>query len=128
MQFLQLLSKIGLQKRSVEVKPVSDWKPSFIPNLSGVNVDNDTALRFTAVFAAMRIRSENIASLPKSVLKETSSGKEIAVNHPVHGILHKRPNGYQDVFTFWAFLNNCLDGWGNAYVTINRDSYGDVSS
>ncbi len=75
MQFLQLLSKIGLQKRSVEVKPVSDWKPSFIPNLSGVNVDNDTALRFTAVFAAMRIRSENIASLPKSVLKETSSGK-----------------------------------------------------
>ena len=70
MQFLQLLSKIGLQKRSVEVKPASDWKPSFAPNLSGVDVNNDTALRFTAVFAAMRIRSENIASLPKSVLKE----------------------------------------------------------
>lgn len=128
MQFLQLLSKIGLQKRNVEVKPASDWKPSFVPDLKGVDVNNDTALRFTAVFAAMRIRSENIASLPKSVLKETASGKEIAVNHPLHDILHKRPNGYQDVFTFWAFLNNCLDGWGNAYVIINRDSYGDVSS
>ena len=130
MQFLQLLSKFRLSKRSVEVKPESEWKPwipSHVPNLGGISVDNDSALRFTAVYAAMKIRSENLASLPKAVLRETSSGKEIAKTHPVHRILHKCPNAYQDVFVFWAFLNNCLDGWGNAYVIISRDRYGDVA-
>ena len=103
MQFLQLLSKIGLQKRGVEVKPASDWKPSFVPNLNGVDVNNDTALRFTAVFAAMRIRSENIASLPKSVLKETASGKKIAVDHPCMIFCIKDPTGTRMFSRFGLF-------------------------
>lgn len=124
MGVIQFFKNIG--KRSVEVEPVSSCKPLNPPLVGSVVVDNHTALRFTAVFSAMRIRSENFASLPKYVQYEKGGSKKIAKNHPVHRVLHKHPNSYQNTFDFWAFLNNCLDGWGNAYAIIERNTRGDV--
>ena len=41
----------------------------------GVDVNNESALRVTALYAGIRLLSENIASLPKDVRKKT---KEVA--------------------------------------------------
>jgi phage portal protein, HK97 family len=86
--------------------------------------DEERALRFTAVFAAMRLRAENIASLPKTVrIKKNNLYKE-AVDHPVYKLLTSTPNRFQNIFSFWEFVNFNLDGWGNSYVIIKRNSKG----
>ena len=66
----------------------------------GVNVTRDAALKFTAVFAAVKILSENIASLPRLVTQVTADGDDPAPDHPAARLLAK-PNDYMDPFAFW---------------------------
>ena len=89
---------------------------------AGVTVNADTALRFTAVFAAIKILSENIASLPKSVMIQDWEGVfKSATKHPAHTLLYERPNRYMDVFTFWFTIIGWLLGRGNAFGIIRYD-------
>ena len=89
---------------------------------SGVTVNTETALRFTAVFAAIKLLAENIAGLPKAVMLRTKDGGyEPAVKHPAHSLLYVRPNGYMDVFTFWFTIIAWLEGKGNAFAVIRYD-------
>ena len=89
---------------------------------AGVTVNADTALRFTAVFAAIKILSENIASLPKSVMiQDSEGGFKSATKHPAHTLLYERPNRYMDVFTFWFTIIGWLLGRGNAFGIIRYD-------
>ena len=89
---------------------------------AGVTVNTDTALRFTAVFAAIKLLSENIAGLPKSVMVRTKDGGyEPAVRHPAHALLYVRPNAYMDVFTFWFTIIAWLEGKGNAFAVIRYE-------
>jgi len=120
--------KFVAQKRGYTVQPIDSYQPDFsqLRSLtSGVNVNHETALKFTAVFAAIRIRSENIASLPKSVIREKDGKREVLHNHPVHRLIHRQPNSLMNAFTFWEYMNANLDGWGNAAAYIERKSNGD---
>ena len=86
---------------------------------AGVTVNTDTALRFTAVFAAIKLLAENIAGLPKSVMSKTDDGGyKPAVEHPAHRLLYVRPNGYMDIFTFWFTIIAWIAGKGNAFALI----------
>lgn len=113
---------------------IRGWAVGYIPNFStfrgangidyGVVVDEDAALRFTAVYAAIKLLAENIASLPKSVKEMTGDGFEDADNHPVSRILRVAPNGYMDPFTLWFTGIASLLGKGNFYAVIERGSDG----
>ena len=95
---------------------------------AGVTVNTETALRFTAVFAAIKLLSENIAGLPKAVMLRTADGGyETADRHPAHALLYDRPNAYMDVFTFWFTILARLLGMGNAYAVIRYDKGHPVS-
>ena len=59
----------------------------------GVTVNQKTALKFTAVFAAVKILSENIASLPRMVTEMTSDGDVPAPSHPAARL--QRDNAHQ---------------------------------
>lgn len=129
MAFLrQIWNKVG-RKRGIDITTKGEYeeKISGVRNNIdyGVTINNDVAMRVTAVFAAIRIRSENIASLPKKVIKNTSRGGESANNHPVSKLIRTRPNSYMNTFNFWDCMNASMDGWGNAYAIIERDSHGD---
>ena len=90
---------------------------------AGVTVNTETALRFTAVFAAIKLLSENIAGLPKSVMVRTEDGGyEPAYDHPVYTLLHDRPNAYMNVFTFGFVLLAWLLGKGNAIAVIQYEN------
>lgn len=110
--------------RSLYVEPLTEYINRATSEVDfGVNINNDTALKFSATYAAIRLRSENIASLPKYVKRELARGSEIAYNHPVYK-LFIQPNPYTNVFDFWKIINTWLDGWGNAYAIIERDRTG----
>lgn len=87
MTFLREIWDKKAAKREVEVTTRKEYeeKVSSLRNGIdyGVTVNNDVAMRITAVFAAIRLRSENIASLPKKIAKNTLRGEEAVNNHPV---------------------------------------------
>jgi len=89
---------------------------------AGVTVNTDTALRFTAVFAAIKILSENIAGLPKAVMIRTDDGGyELAKKHPAYNLLADSPNPYTDTFVFWFTIIAWLMGKGNAFAIIRYE-------
>lgn len=96
---------------------------SFRSALSSVNTEQ--AMRFTAVYAAIRLRSETVASLPKTVFSIDETGRHDARKHNIYKLIKYKPNGWMNVFTFWEYTNSCLEGWGNAFVIIRRDMKGD---
>lgn len=115
----------GLFRRSAQKEgnaPVSFNSMSPLSGLTGLSTD--MAMRFTAVFAAIRLRSETVASLPKIVTEITDSGRTVAKRHPIYKLLKYKPNGFMNIFVFWEYLNSCLDGWGNAYAIIIRSTNG----
>lgn len=116
-------------KRGVEITKRSEYENRLTGMDNGidfgVNVTNDAAQRVTSVFAAIRIRSENLASLPKAVSQRTVNGWEVASTHPVHRLMRQRTNGYMNIFDFWFGVNANMDGWGNSYAIIERNALGD---
>ena len=90
----------------------------------GVAVTNKAAFKLSAFFAGIRLISENIASLPKSVKKEDARGSTVLVKaHTINKLLHK-PNKYTNGMTFWMVIITWLKGWGNSYAVIKRDRTG----
>ena len=90
----------------------------------GVAVTNKAAFKLSAFFAGIRLISENIASLPKSVKKEDARGSTVLVKaHVINKLLHK-PNKYTNGMTFWMVIITWLKGWGNSYAVIKRDRTG----
>lgn len=90
----------------------------------GVAVTNKAAFKLSAFFAGIRLISENIASLPKSVKKEDARGSTVLVKaHAINKLLHK-PNKYTNGMTFWMVIITWLKGWGNSYAVIKRDRTG----
>lgn len=93
----------------------------------GVAVTNQAALKVTALYAGIRIRSENIASFPKYVKRRSDDGLVDASEHPAYKVINVRPNSYTNKFDFWNCINTWLDGWGNAYALIEWDENGPVA-
>jgi len=92
---------------------------------SGVPVNNDTALTFSAVWAAIRILSESVAQLPISLIEREENGDKInRSNHPLYNLLHNKPNEYITYFSFMQkiMFDLCLNG--NSYVQIERNGAG----
>lgn len=93
----------------------------------GVAVTNQAALKVTALYAGIRIRSENIASFPKYVKRRSEKGLIDASEHPTYKVINIRPNSYTNKFDFWNCINTWLDGWGNAYAIIEWGQDGPVA-
>lgn len=91
------------------VGPVSSTAASAAP------VNFDTAMQVSAVWAAVRLISECIASLPFDVYKVGPNGRAPA-SIPVRDILTRNPNQYQTTVEFWESMLLNLVISGNAYA------------
>ncbi|MEF9427315.1 MAG: phage portal protein [Candidatus Mariimomonas ferrooxydans] len=59
---------------------------------SGEFVNERSALKSTAVQAAVRVLADTIASLPIHTYRRLAKGKERAHQHPLYKLLHDKPN------------------------------------
>lgn len=89
-------------------------------NTTGRPVTPATAVGSTAVWAAVRIISESIATLPLRVYERGTDGRTIATQHPLYPILHDRPNPRQTAVEYREQQLASLLLWGNAYTWIDR--------
>ena len=70
---------------------------------SGAVVNEDTAMRVSAVYSCVKVLSEDIAKLPLIVYKRLPRGKERATDHWLQQLLDE-PNPWQTGFDFRSML------------------------
>ena len=85
---------------------------------SGSAVSPAGALKLSAVWACVNLRSATISSLP---LHLRTPQKEHATDHPLYTVLHDSPNADMTSSEFWEMQLASLDMWGNAYSLIERE-------
>lgn len=81
----------------------------------GSVVTPENALKLSAVWACVRLRSDTIASLPLNLL---DSQMAVAASHPLQRIINGIPNADMTAVEFWQSQVASLDLWGNAYSSI----------
>lgn len=97
------------------------------PSGAGVNVSEDSAMRYAVVQACVRVLSEDIAALPLHVYERTDEGgKRRATAHPLYGLLHTAPNPEMTSIAFREALMTNLLLTGNAYAFIEYDNLGRI--
>ena len=65
-----------------------------VPSVSGILVTPQTALTFSAFFAAVHVISEDVASLPLAMFQRTAGGRtELVRDHPVTYFFNRTPDG-----------------------------------
>jgi HK97 family phage portal protein len=85
---------------------------------SGVSVNEESSLKFSAVWLARRILSELPASLEIEVF-ELSGKNRNSIDHPIKYLLNN-PNSKMNGFTYHELMNDWLQGWGNGVSVINN--------
>lgn len=95
---------------------------------AGITVTADSARRIAAVWAAVKIISESVASLPCFVYKRRpdGKGKDKQLNNPLHRLLHNQPNPWQTSFEWRDMMQGHLCLRGNAYSEILYDGRGGI--
>ena len=89
----------------------------------GTAVTTESALKLSAVWACVRLRSQTIASLP---LHLRDADSKIASGHDLYSLLHDAPNADMCASEFWEAMLAGLDLGGNAYAEIQRNGSGKI--
>lgn len=93
---------------------------------AGVRVSPKSALTLSTYFACIRVRSEDLSTLPVQVFEYEANGRKRAPTHPLERILGEQPNPEMNAIVFYETLQAHLDGWGNAYAEIETNGRGEV--
>ncbi|VVG70934.1 phage portal protein [Pandoraea apista] len=97
-------------------------------SVSGQNVTPDSALRVMAVYAAVRILSESMASLPITLYQAGSDGKRSRVSeHSLVGLLHDAPNPNNTSVEWVEMQQAHLALRGNSYSFVELSGKGEVT-
>ncbi len=90
---------------------------------SGVDVNEQSALRYITVYSCARVLAESLGTMPLTVYRERSAGgRDKARDHPVHELIHSRPNDEMTSLTWRETQQGHLVLSGNSYslITLNR--------
>jgi len=92
---------------------------------SGVDVNEDSAMKFITVYSCVRVLAETIASLPLHINKNRpGGGADRAHDHPVYDLLYNQPNDEMTTVTWrqQQIGNQALSG--RCYSIITRNNRG----
>jgi HK97 family phage portal protein len=96
-----------------------------VPSISGVLVTPQTALTFTAWYAAQKVITEDLSSLPFATFRTLKGGgSKIEKDHPVSTLFNWSPNGEVTDLNWREAYYGHVFGWGNGYAEIVWDSEG----
>jgi HK97 family phage portal protein len=107
---------LGREEKSASVNP-DQWFINWAnggETLSGERVTPESSLKLAAVWACVRVRSEDVAKLPCILYRRQANGKVRAVSHPLYDLVKDRPNPRMTAFEFRQFMQAELDLRGNA--------------
>jgi HK97 family phage portal protein len=115
---------IPTEERSAEKIPrPNDWDDFWYSkqpyeNSTGIEVNEDNALTYFALWACRKVISEDIGSIPLFIYRRDGKKKEKAVDHPAYKLLHDAPNDEMTAMQFREALQGHILTHGNAYAQI----------
>lgn len=118
----------AFNQRSVTVVPEEMWRKLETPVTAGVTVTPDTALTFSAVYAAHKIIAESVAMLPLQLFRRLKRGKEPAKDKKLYNVLHDVANPEMDSYLVRETMTAHLAGWGRAHAKIEYDANGEITA
>ena len=123
MGILQSIQNIFSNSEKKETKEQRSINYS-MPFGASTAVSPSTALTFSAVWAAMRLLSESVSTLPLNVYKKENNGDRVEQTTDLSYLLKYQPNTYQNKITFLEKVMMDLLSNGNSYVRIERNTLG----
>lgn len=95
------------------------------PTATGISVTEESAMTVSAVWSAVTMISDDIASLPLNLYKRLpTGGKDKFESHPLYRLLHDAPNPEMDSMVLRRTMQAHALLWQNAYAEIERDAAG----
>lgn len=101
---------------------------TFLPmkSTTGIDVTEQSALTYGAVFGAVKAISETVSMLPWREYIENGDRREIQAGSALDLILHRQPNPEMTAFSWREYMVQCALLWGNGYSEIERNRSGEV--
>lgn len=120
---------LNYELRSTKKPRPEDWDDFWYSkqpydNSTGIDVNEDVALTYSAVWACVKVISEDLASLPLFLYRRNGKSKERYEDHPLYYLLHDAPNPEMSALSFRESMQAHLLTWGNAYAEIQRNMRG----
>lgn len=109
--------------------PTDDYwyNPAGQRSVSGFHVTEETALRLSTVYACVRVLAETVAQVPCPLYRRRDDGgKDKAVDHPLYGLINRRPNKNLTAFAWREMMQAHLGLRGNALNQKIYNGRGDV--
>lgn len=123
MGFLSRL--IGRERRSTSAHPrdpvLAEWFGSGAATASGESVTPENARSCPEVDACIGLNEDTIATVPLDLFERTGDRegeRQRAAGHPLHDLVHDRPNGWQTSVEFRQMMEGWRETHGNAYARI----------
>jgi len=108
---------------STSLSNPAEWLFADNESKTGIAVTENTAMQLSAVFGAVRVISETMATLPWHVKQTNDDIVVDASGHPINKLIH-HPNAMMTDFTFRETCQAHLCLHGNAFIAIKRDNAG----
>lgn len=99
------------------------WPHEYNAGLTNLpdDMDSDSAMAMLAVYASVKLISEDVARLPFIVYKRLPKGKERDTEHPTYKLLHDSPNPEMTAMSFREALTGQTVLRGNGFANVERD-------
>lgn len=117
--------RASVENPSTSLSKASEWLIDWVgggESDSGISVNEDTALKYSAIWNAVTIYGTGISTIPVKVYERDENGnKQERPDHPAANLVGDFPNDLQSGCTFkqTGMAHNLL--WGNFYAAISRD-------
>ncbi|WP_242140860.1 phage portal protein [Sphingomonas sp. TREG-RG-20F-R18-01] len=96
---------------------------------AGVHIGQHIALRDSTFFRAINLIASAVGMLPVHLMRRLDNGDtEEARDHPLFGVLHRKPNDYQTALEFKSQMQTAALLDGNAYALVIRGFKGRIVS
>lgn len=108
---------------------LADWYGHSGMTAAGVYVTPETAMECPPVYACVRLLANTVSTIPLDMYERTGAdSRERASGHPLHDLMHNRPNTWQTAAEFRLTLEQHALTHGNGYGRVSWLRNGSVAS
>lgn len=87
-----------------------------LSNEAGMSITTDSVMGISAVYRAVQLNAETVASLPLNTYIETSAGPTLARGSQVDTLIRVSPNADQTPIEFWEQVYGCGELYGEGFA------------
>lgn len=121
----------GYIKRAAKLPRPDAWDDTWYENqghesLTGLQINEESAMRFATFWACVKVISEDLASLPLFTFRRKDLGRMKADDLRIYYLLHDSPNPEMSAMQFRETMQSHLLRWGSCYAQIDRNLMGEI--